>query len=98
MSVERDRAQSDRREQAVTREELIAEAAKVWRRTLTGTHTTVMDTAGLSAVIDAITPIIRADERADLRAKVKTLLDDMHSDWSNPRYQAVLDLIDGTGL
>jgi hypothetical protein len=33
---------------------------------------------------------------ADLRAKVETLLNDMHADWSNPRYRAVLDLIDGS--
>jgi hypothetical protein len=32
-----------------------------------------------------------------LRAKVEALLNEMHSDWSNPRYQAVLALIDGGG-
>jgi hypothetical protein len=46
----------------VNRDELIAEAAKAWRRSRTGTHSSVVNTNGLSAVLDAVEPLIRADE------------------------------------
>lgn len=40
-----------------------------------------------------IGPAIRANERERIAQAVATRLDEMFSDWSNPRYQAVLDVI-----
>ena len=50
---------------------------------------------GMDAILDAVEPLIRADERALIRAKVESLV--VEAGDGPGAIQQVLDLIDGLG-